>query len=259
MDHPVVGGYTPEKVALRRAISLAYDVDVEITQIRRGGLRAQSPVVPHTTGFDAAYKSEMGDYDPARAKALLDTYGYVDRDGDGWRELPDGKPLLIEMATQSDQLTRKYDELWKKCLTAVGIQIEFKTAQWPENLKALRAGKLMIWQLGSSAASPDGQSALMRLYGPQGGKQNLSRFKLEAFDRIYQRMEVIADGPEREKLFLEAKRIAAAYMPYRYTAHRAEADMLHPWVIGFYKRPTFWNDWWHMVDVDLAKKPRGLA
>ena len=30
MDDPVVGGYTPEKVALRRAISLAYDIDHEI-------------------------------------------------------------------------------------------------------------------------------------------------------------------------------------------------------------------------------------
>ena len=36
MEDPVVGGYTPEKVALRRAISLAYDVDAEIRQIRRG-------------------------------------------------------------------------------------------------------------------------------------------------------------------------------------------------------------------------------
>ena len=30
MEHPVVGGYTPEKVALRRAINLALDVDREI-------------------------------------------------------------------------------------------------------------------------------------------------------------------------------------------------------------------------------------
>ena len=64
----------------------------------------------------------------------------------------------------------------------------------------------------------------------------------------------MSDGPERDKLFLEAKRIAAAYMPMRYTAHRAEADLLHPWVVGFYKRPTFWQEWWHMVDIDLGKK-----
>jgi ABC-type transport system substrate-binding protein len=253
MEDPVVGGYTPEKIALRRAISLAYDVDFEIRNIRRGGIRAQSPVVPHTTGYDPKFKSEMGDYDPARAKALLDLYGYVDRDKDGWRELPDGKPLTIEMASQPDDLTRKFDELWKKNLTAIGIRIVFKPAQWPENLKAARAGKLQFWQLGTSAAGSDGQGALSRLYGPQSASQNLSRFKHAEFDKIYARMREIPDGPEREVLFLQAKRIAATYMPYRYTAHRMEADLLHGWVSG-YRRPLFWLEWWHMVDIDIGKQ-----
>jgi len=254
MDDPLVGGYTPDKVALRRAIGLAYDVDTEIRQIRRGGIRAQSPVVPHTTGYDLKFKSEMGDYDPARARALLDLYGYVDRDGDGWREQPDGQPLVIEMASQPDDLTRKFDELWKKNLTAIGIRIEFKPAQWPENLKAARAGKVQFWQLGSSAAGSDGHGALSRLFGPQIGSQNLARFKNAEFDRIYERMRVIPDGPEREQLFLKAKQIAVAYMPYKHTAHRMEADMLQPWVVG-YRRPLFWLEWWHMVDIDATKLP----
>jgi ABC-type transport system substrate-binding protein len=254
MEDPVVGGYTPAKIALRRAIALAYDVSVEINQIRRGGTPAQSPVVPHTVGYDTQFKSEMGEYSPTRAKALLDVYGYADRNGDGWRELPDGKPLVIEMGTQPDQLTRKFDELWKKNMAAVGIQLRFKPAQWPENLKTARAGKMMFWMLGSSAASPDGQGALGRLYGPQSGSQNLARFKLAEFDRIYERMREIPDGAEREQLFLAAKRLAVTYMPYKHTTHRTEADMLQPWVAG-YRRPLFWQEWWHLVDIDLAKKP----
>jgi ABC-type transport system substrate-binding protein len=253
MEDPLVGGTTPDKVALRRAISLAYDVSVEITQIRRGGIPAQSPVVPHTTGYDPAFKSEMGDYSPARARALLDLYGYVDRDGDGFREQPDGRPLTLEMKTQPDQLFRKFDELWKKCMTAVGLRIEFQPAQWPENLKSVRAGNFMMWQLGSSASSPDGAPALGRLYGPEIGSGNLARFRLPAFDRIYERLRVLPDGAERLALFREAKRLATAYMPYRYTAHRMEADMLHPHVIGF-RRPTFWLEWWHMVDIDTGAK-----
>ncbi|HSB99662.1 MAG TPA: ABC transporter substrate-binding protein [Burkholderiaceae bacterium] len=253
MEDPVVGGYTPEKVALRRAISLAYDVDTEIRSIRRGGIRAQSPVVPHTMGYDPHFKSEMSDYDPARARALLDLYGYVDRDGDGWRDLPGGRPLTIEMASQPDDLSRKFDELWKKNLTAVGIRIVFKPAQWPENLKAARAGKIQFWQLGSSAAGPDGQGALARLYGPQSASQNLARFRNAEFDKIYERMLVIPDGPERDALFIKAKQISVAYMPYRHTAHRMEADMFHGWVKG-YRRPLFWQEWWHMVDIDPQER-----
>ncbi|HEX6018327.1 MAG TPA: ABC transporter substrate-binding protein [Burkholderiaceae bacterium] len=253
MEDPVVGGYTPEKVALRRAIALAYDVDTEIRSIRRGGIHAQSPVVPHTMGYAPRFKSEMGDYDPARAKALLDLYGYVDRNDDGWREQPDGKPLTLDMASQPDDLSRKFDELWKKNLTAIGVRVVFKPAQWPENLKAARAGKIQFWQLGSSAAGPDGQGALARLYGPQSASQNLARFRNDEFDRIYERMLVIPDGPERDALFRKAKEIAVAYMPYKHTAHRMEADMLHGWVEG-YRRPLFWQDWWHMVDVDNTKR-----
>jgi len=250
MDDPLVGGYTPEKVALRRAISLAYDISTEITLLRNGAaIPAQSPLVPHTSGYDPAFKSEMSEYDPARAKALLDMYGYVDRDGDGWRERPDGQPLVLEMATEPEQRNRTFNEVWKKMMDAVGLQIRFVSAQWPENLKSARAGKLMMWQLGSSATAPDGQPSLARLYGPEAGNQNLSRFKLPAFDRIYERLLQLPDGPEREALFHEAKLIAAAYVPWKYTVHRMDPDLWHPWVLGF-RRPLFWNDWWHLVDID---------
>jgi ABC-type transport system substrate-binding protein len=250
MDDPLVGGYTPEKVALRRAISLAYDVNTEITLLRNGAaIPAQSPLVPHTTGYDPAFKSSMSEYDPARAKALLDMYGYVDRNGDGWRERPDGQPLVLEMATEPEQRNRTFNEVWKKMMDAVGLQIRFVSAQWPENLKSARAGRLMMWQLGSSATAPDGQPALARLYGPEAGNQNLSRFNLPAFNAIYERLLELPDGPERDARFREAKLIAAAYMPWKYSVHRMDPDMWHPWVIGF-RRPLFWNDWWHLVDID---------
>jgi ABC-type transport system substrate-binding protein len=257
MAHPQVGGLAPEKVALRRAISLAFDVDREIRLIRRGAaIVAQSPVVPHTTGYTPTFKSEMSDYDPARARALLDMYGYLDRDGDGWREAPDGSPLVLEMATQPEQRSRQFDELWKKSMDAVGLRIKFVVGAWPENLKAARAGKLMMWQLGSSAAAPDGQGSLARFYGPQSGSQNLAFFKLPEFDRIYDRMQQIPDGPEREALFDEAKRLAVAYMPYKTHVHRIDIDLLQPWVIGF-RRPLFWQEWWHLVDIDdKLRRPR---
>ena len=41
---------------------------------------AHSPIVPHTTGYDTSFRSEMGEFSPPRAKALLDMFGYVDKD-----------------------------------------------------------------------------------------------------------------------------------------------------------------------------------
>ncbi len=255
IEDPVVGGYTPEKVALRRAIGLGVDLNRQISVIYRGqGLAAQSTIAPHTTGYDPKFKSENGDFDPERAKALLDMYGYVDRDGDGWRELPDGQPLVLEMATQTSQFDRQYNELWKKDMQRIGVKISFKQAQWPEQLKAARAGKLQMWALGSSADTMDGQGALARLYGPEVGSQNLARFKNEEFDRIYRRMQELPDGAERDALFVQAKRLAVAYMPYKIQLHRYTNDVVQPWLLGF-RRPVFWNEWWHMVDVDNSLRP----
>jgi len=254
MEDPVVGGYTADKVALRRAISLAIDVQREIQLVRRGqGIPAQSPVVPHTTGYEAHFKSPMSDFDPARAKALLDMYGYKDVDGDGWRELPDGSPLTLTRNTQPDNASRQLDEIMQKNLTQIGLRLEFKTAKWPENLKSVRGGKYQMWGVASSADKPDAQPALQRLYGPATGGQNLSRFKMREFDAIYERMQTLPDGPERLALIHEAKRIAAVYLPYRNHVHRLLTDLAQPWVIG-YRRPLFWQEWWHMVDIDESKK-----
>ena len=255
MDDPVVGGLAPHQVALRRAISLATDVEREIRLVRRGmAIPAQSPVMPHLTGYDPAFRSEMSQYSPARAKALLELHGYVDRDGDGWRELPDGQPLLLQIATQPDQQSRQLNELRKKDLDAVGLRVEFRTAKWPENLKAGRSGKLQIWALASSASGGDGQGMITRYYGPQAGNQNISRFRLPALDALHDRLTVLPDGPERLQLFEQAKKIAVAYMPYKLHTHRLVADMMHPGLAGW-RRPLFWNEWWHFVDVEPGPDP----
>ena len=259
MDHPVLGGYTPEKVALRRALNLGVDVDKEIRLLRRGqAITAQGPIQPLTYGYDPEYRSEMGEYDLARAKALLDMYGYVDRNGDGWRELPDGAPLVLEYSTQPDQISRQFDELWKKNVEALGLRIEFRTAPWPEQLKQARAGKFMIWGVGLTADRPDGQSVLARGYSPDIGGQNLARFRLPEFDRLYELARTLPDGPERLALFARANKILIAYAPYKFHVHRILNDLTQPWVIGF-RRPPFWADWWQYVDLDVEARARALG
>jgi ABC-type transport system substrate-binding protein len=257
MEDPVVGGYTPEKVALRRAISLATDVNREITIVRRGqAIPAQSMVVPGSFGFDPAYKSENSDYSVPRAKALLDMYGYVDRNGDGWRDQPDGKPLVMQYATQPDAISRSFDEIMKKNFDSINVRLQIKPGQWPEQLKAARAGQLMLWQLGSSASTPDAQDSLEALYGPSAGGGNLARFKNPRFDEIYRQMQSLPDGPERLALLREAQAIVTAYAPLKYNVHRIINELTQPWLVG-YRRPSFGNQFWQYVDIDESqRKPR---
>ena len=255
MEDPIVGGMTADKVALRRAISLATDVDQEIRGVRRGqAIAAQSIIAPGGFGYDARYRSENSEYDVARAKALLDMYGYVDRDGDGWRELPDGRPLVIDYASSPDAISRQFDELWKKNMDAIGIRLRIKLAQWPEQLKAARAGQLMVWQLGGTNASPDVQDSLQGLYGPAAGGQNLARFKDTRFDDLYRRLQSLPDGPERLAVLQDALKIITAYMPQKYNVHRIVSYLLQPWLLGF-RAPFYGNQFWQDVDIDESKRP----
>ena len=256
MEHPVLGGYTPDKVALRRAISLAYNTEEEIRLPRRNqAIPAQGPIQPSTYGYDAKFKTEMSEYSPARAAALLDMYGYIDRNGDGWRDLPDGKPLLLEYSTSPDAASRERIEIWKRSMDAARIKIEFKVAKWPENLKAARVGKLMIWGLGYSASTPDGAGALGLAYGPGKGEGNLSRFQNAEYDRLYQQQQLMPDGPERLAAMQRLVKIMVAYMPYKFATHRLRTDMMQPWFVGYRKHPMS-RGFWKYVDIDTSQLPR---
>jgi ABC-type transport system substrate-binding protein len=249
MDHPLVGGYTPDKVALRRAIGLAFDNHAYIQHVLGGfGLPAQSTLPPFTSGYDPAYRSEMSEYSPARAKALLDLHGYVDRNGDGWREQPDGRPLVLSMAGTSTLQDRRKDEVWERCMTAVGLKMTFDRSTWPELLKKSRAGTLMMWGYTWSAASPDGGFFLSIGYGPHAGESNDPRFMLPAFDRLFERQRVLPDGPDREALMRQAKNLLVAYLPFKVHVHTERLDLVQAWVRGHWRHP-FMREHWLYADV----------
>ena len=252
MEDPVIGGYTPEKVALRRAFGLALDCRREITLVRRGqGIAAQSYPVPETSAYDPHFKSEMSEYDPARAKALLDLYGYIDRDGDGWRELPDGRPLVLETLTTPDQIQRAYDELWQKNLAAVGLRLVFKTQKWPDNLKAMRAGNFQIWTLGGTASMADTQDYMGAYATNRIGTYNYARFSRPELDEIFERTALMPDGPERAALFRRTERMGIAYMPYKFRLHPFVTDLAQAPLKG-YRRTPFSLNWWEYVDLETS-------
>ncbi len=256
MTHPVVGGYTPDKVALRRAIALAVNSEEEVRLSRRGqAMIAQGFVMPNTGSFDATFRSEMGTFDRARATALLDLFGYTDKDGDGWRDLPDGKPLALEYDTLGTSDYRERDEIVKKNLDAVGIRIVYKIGKWPEQLRASRAGKLMMWGYGFSAGSPNSGSVLQLGYSKSAGQQNHSRFKNARFDELYEQQGLMPDGPERDAVIRDAVRILVAYMPIKVRVHRIGTDLMQPWLAGYARHP-FAREFWSYVDIDTAKLPR---
>jgi ABC-type transport system substrate-binding protein len=258
-DNPVVGGYTPEKVALRRALNLGFDTAELIrTYWKFQAFPAQSPIMPGEYGYDPGLRSENGLTSVARAKALLDQYGYMPRHGTSWRDNPDGSPLVIEISTEPDQRSRTMDEIFAKSLDALNIRCRFKVAKWPDNLKAVQAGNYMIWSLGQTASGPDPSDTMRFAYGPATGADNLSRFKLAAYDALYLQQDRLPDGAERLSLLRQMNALLVAYAPMKMIAHRYTIDMAYPWVHYYRRWPFTESDFWRYVDIDPALKERTL-
>ena len=261
MNDPLVGGYAPEKVALRRAISLGYNTDDEIRIIRKGqAVPAHTPYSPGVLGYEKDFRTSANEYSPAKAKALLDMYGYLDRDGDGFRETPEGKPLILKNASSPTERDKQFDELWKRSMEDIGLRIEVRKGQWPDLLKESNAGKLMMWQLGNSASSPDAGSTLQALYGPDCGfKGNRACFKSEEYDAAYRAAERLPHGPERTMLYQKMAKLIVSYAPWRINTHRIITDIWYPYVIGFRRPLVQTQSWWKFVDIDLDKQKLNLA
>ena len=256
MEDPVVGGLTNERIALRRAISMAYNVDDDVRIVRQGQAEPSTqPLPPNVEGYDPGFKGYTR-YDVAGAKALLDKFGYVDRDGDGWRDLPDGKPLVLSLASPPSSSDRLYDELWQKSMAAVGLRVEFVKQKWPDLLKMGRAGKLQMWTLANTSSTPDGSGFFDLLYGPNAGNENLARFRQPEFDALYARARVMPEGPARLAIFRRLSELVTAYAPWQLSVYRRETILVQPWVLG-YKYNSFFVHPWQYYDIDLQRRKTG--
>ena len=248
-EDPTVGGYEPHQVALRRAISLAYDMPEEIRILRKGqAIQAQGPVPPGVEGYDPAFRSPTLEYSPAKANALLDMFGYADRNGDGYRERPDGSPLVLELASRTDQEARQYDELWRRSMEAVGLRIKFKKGRFADFIKESNAGTLQMWNLSWAAGSPEADFWMGLFYGPNAAKSNDSRMNLAAYNALYERSRTLPESPERSRLYQEMNRLLLVYAPWVFHAHHINTHLTHPWVKGYKKHP-FRSVNWRFLDI----------
>lgn len=245
---PVVGGYSKEKIALRRAIALGFDVNSVITQAYFGqAVRAQSDVPSGVVGFDAAYHNSTP-YDPLLANRLLDRFGYK-KGADGFRTMPDGKPLVLDIhaAPHARDVTKM--EVWRNSMNRIGIQTRFHAAGFADNLKSAYLCQLPMFGFGITAAIPDAVDFLSGYYGPNALKGNFGCYQSDQYDAAYKQLRAMPDGPQRNALITRMNRILEADTTRVAELWRVRNWVFHSRVKGYKKHPIVWADWMYL-DVD---------
>jgi ABC-type transport system substrate-binding protein len=250
MKDPVVGGVSKEKIALRRAIALGWDVDSLVRIVLAGqAIPANQLIPPGVSGHDPTLPVKSS-YDPATANALLDRFGYSKRDADGYRRGPDGR-LTLTLSLRTGGISRETQTLWKKNMDAVGLRTEYDLMPFQEIIKNLEKGKFQMYQ-GGFGGSPSGYNVHAQLHGRQPQRVNTVQFHNADYDRAADQFVRAASDEEQIEAAHAMNEIARTYMPLLPVYFRLESNYVQPWLTGF--RPFVFSTYWKYLDIDPAKR-----
>ena len=248
MRDPVIGGMSKEKIALRRAIIMSFDIEEEIRVIRKGqAIPAQQMVAPVIPGHDPEYQS-INRFDPPLANALLDRFGYK-KGADGYRTHPDGKPLVFTLYSSTSSVDRERDELWKKSLDRIGVRLEVRKDKFPEMLKQGKQCAISSWGLGWTR-SADAEYVMKILSSGTIGQNNYACFENAEYDRNFEALKRLPDGPERTRALRNMYRLIEVYGVVKPGSTSIATRIHHAHVEGYRKHPLLLSEWKYL---DLRK------
>ena len=238
----VVGGYGPKKQKLRQAISIAVNMEEWIQIFDNGnGVAAQNLLPPGIFGYETG-EAGMNPYvytwdskrgEPVRrslddAARLLAEAGYPN----GVR--PDGTPLTIRFDTNWTGAWAKPRFDWlRKQFDKLNIDLQIRQTDYNRFRDKVRKGNYQFLFWGWNADYPDPENFFFLLYGPNGkvsqGGENAANYNNVRFNRLFHRMESMANTPERLGIIQEMIRIANRDAPFIWGYHPVAFGLYHQW------------------------------
>ncbi|MCP3669737.1 MAG: ABC transporter substrate-binding protein [Gammaproteobacteria bacterium] len=241
MADPVIGGESERSRLLRRAISIAVDMEENISIFSNGrGVAAQGPIPPGIFGYRTGaaginqYIYDVVDGKPKRksiavAKELLDKAGYPNG-----RDAKTGQALTLYFDTSSAGPDGKARLNWmRKQFEKLGVQLVIRATDYNRFQDKMRKGKAQIFMWGWNADYPDPENFLFLLYGPNSklehGGENASNYNNPKFNALFDRMKNMSNGPERQQIIDEMLEILRQDAPWSWGFHPKAFSLFHSW------------------------------
>lgn len=241
MLDPVIGGYGERQRLLRRAISIALDYEEFISIFTNGrGIAAQGPIPPGISGYvgDEAgvnpYVYDWAGGAPRRkpldeARRLLGEAGYANG-----VDAATGKPLVLNLdITAGGPEDKARLEWFRKQFEKLSIQLVIRNTDYNRFQDKMRNGNAQIFMWGWNADYPDPENFLFLLYGPNGkvehNGENAANYANPEFDRLFERMKTMADGPRRQELIDRMVDIARRDAPWIWGFHPRSFALYQAW------------------------------
>ena len=158
--------------------------------------------------------TELRNYNPEAAKAMLETAGYKDTNGDGIREDTKGNKLEFELITIADNVEEvKSGQLIAADCKAVGIGLNNVTMDSGALNDKIVAGDydMFIWGWG---ADVDPTVITAVLTTDQIGASNEPHFSNARYDELFVKQQQAMDKSARQSLVFEMQKIVYEEAPY---------------------------------------------
>jgi len=244
---PVLGN----NLALRRAISLAFDKELR-ARITNGRLQpVYGPLPPGTDGYDPAFRGDYGVKDLDRARKLMKQAGYPD--GIDPRT---GQPLTISFdQAGSDTFYRQTAELLAADLKQIGIELKPEFSNRSRFFQKLASGQAQLFRLSWTGDYPDAENFFQLFYGPNAESCNRVFFRNAEFDRLYEEIRDMEPSPLRTKKYREMTRKITALCPWIFETQPVAYMLTHCWM-GNYLPHDFGFHRWKYFSVDPQMRAR---
>lgn len=136
----------------RKAMSIAINREElnEVAYFGQGTIQQYTGFSPVPDFVDDKWKTFATEYAPDEAKSLLDGVGVVDADGDGFRDLPNGDPLVLNLQFATQGIAGQVVELVGQYWSDVGIKTTVKEVTPDEYRSAQSSNQLDVglWEKG---------------------------------------------------------------------------------------------------------------
>ncbi|WP_126445333.1 ABC transporter substrate-binding protein [Sulfuricystis multivorans] len=267
MLDPLIGGDSPAARKIRQAIAIAIDQEEFISIFQNGrGIPAMSPIPPGIFGYregraginPVVYDwSEAGARrkDIAVARRLLAEAGWPDG-----RNAKTGEPLIINLDTTTTGVGAKSRIDWlNKQFQKLGVQLVVRSTDYNRFQEKVRKGAVQLFYFGWNADYPDPENFLFLLYGPQGkvkhGGENAANYANPEYDRLFERMRAMDNGPERQRIIDRMLAILHEDTPWVWGFHPKDYSLRHAWLLN--RKPTkVGNNTLKYQRIDVALRER---
>lgn len=251
MEDPVVGGYTEEKKALRKAICLAFDLDaLNKSFYNDTNTVYDGPIPPGMDGYPEDGEAPVSNRGPdiQQAKELLAKAGYP-----GGKD-KNGNQLVIEYYSYRGGNNDQQVQAETRFLDSVGLKLNAHILDFSELDEAIKKKRAPVFGLAWGSDYPDAENNLALFYGPNAAPSaNSFNYKNSEFDALYEKALVMTPGPERTALYEKMRDMTIEDAVFIGSQGRTRFWLVNPWLKNCKPTEVF-NNWMKYLDVDDSKR-----